>query len=211
MKRFLSRKVNSALTLSGVLAFGWMVASSVYPLPLPLPNLPRLSLFQTEKKPQAIFVLGGSPLREKFAAQFARQHPDLPIYVSSGSPKEYAMYVFERYGIASDRIHLDYRAVDTVTNFTTMVDEFSRHNLTDIYILTSAEHMPRAQLVGNLVLGSRGIQIHPIAIPSDMEEESALKSVRDGARSLVWLMTGTAFTKEGQDTQTGAIPQNTAN
>jgi uncharacterized SAM-binding protein YcdF (DUF218 family) len=38
-------------------------------------------------QPDAIFVLGGATERERFAAKFAQQHPDLPIWVSSGSPK----------------------------------------------------------------------------------------------------------------------------
>jgi uncharacterized SAM-binding protein YcdF (DUF218 family) len=48
-------------------------------------------------QPDAIFVLGGATERERFAAQFVQQHPSLPIWVSSGSPREYAQWVFAFY------------------------------------------------------------------------------------------------------------------
>jgi len=139
--------------------------------------------------PQAILVLGGSPTREKFAAKFAHQHPKLPIFVSSGSPEEYAEYVFEQAGIARDRIYLDYQAVDTVSNFTVMVKELEKRKINNIYLVTSDFHMSRALVIGKIVLGSRGIQIQPVTIPSKIEPESPVKSLRDGLRSVFWLIT----------------------
>jgi uncharacterized SAM-binding protein YcdF (DUF218 family) len=135
-------------------------------------------------------VLGGSPTREKFAAQFALQHPQLPIFVSSGSPEEYAQDVFDRAGIDRKRIHLDYRAVDTVSNFTIMVTELQQRKITNVYVLTSDFHMPRALVIGKIVLGSRGIQMHPVTIPSQIKSENPAKSLRDGLRSVFWLVTG---------------------
>jgi len=46
------------------------------------------------QQPQALLVLGGATERERFAAQFAREHPNLPIWVSSGSNPEFAEWVF---------------------------------------------------------------------------------------------------------------------
>ena len=152
--------------------------------------LPAITASSSTREPQAILVLGGSPTREKFAAQFALQHPQLPIFVSSGSPEEYARYVFDNAGISRDRLHLDYRAVDTVSNFTIMVAEFQRRKITDVYVLTSDFHMPRALVIGKIVLGSRGIQMHPVTIPSGVKSENPTKSFRDGLRSVFWLVTG---------------------
>lgn len=69
------------------------------------------SLKSPTKKTQkeAIFVLGGATERERFAAKFAQQHPNLPIWVSSGSPEAYARKVFARAGIKKSRVHLDYK------------------------------------------------------------------------------------------------------
>ncbi len=38
--------------------------------------------------PQAILTLGGSQTREKFTAQFAQVHSQLPIWISSGGVRK---------------------------------------------------------------------------------------------------------------------------
>ncbi|WP_225902966.1 YdcF family protein [Pseudanabaena yagii] len=168
--------------LSGLIGSGCMIFG--------LPCLPPIIASASTREPQAILVLGGSPTREKFAAQFALQHPKLPIFVSSGSPEEYAQYVFDSAGVDRSRIHLDYRAVDTVSNFTIMVSELQKRNITDVYVITSDFHMPRALVIGKIVLGSRGIEMYPVTIPSTIKSENPTKSLRDGLRSVFWLVTG---------------------
>lgn len=140
---------------------------------------------------QAIVVLGGEIDRETFAARLAQRHQDLPVWVSSGTNPEFAEWVFvEEAGIERDRLHLDYRAVDTVTNFTTLVDDLTASGVKKIYLVTSASHMRRARVIGEIVLGSQGIVMEPMTVPSAMAEESLNKSIRDGARAIVWLTTG---------------------
>jgi uncharacterized SAM-binding protein YcdF (DUF218 family) len=140
--------------------------------------------------PQALLVLGGEPKREQFAAQFARQYPTIPIWVSSGSNREYAEWVFAQAGIDRKRIHLDYHAVDTVTNFTTLVGKLQKHQITAVYLITSDDHMLRSRIVGEIILGSRGIEVRPVSFPSGREPESIEKVVRDSARALLWVLTG---------------------
>jgi uncharacterized SAM-binding protein YcdF (DUF218 family) len=142
------------------------------------------------QQPQAVLVLGGSPSREVFAAEFAREHPDLPIWVSSGSNRAYTEGVFSDAGIDPNRLHLDYRAEDTVTNFTTLVDQFKARNIRSLYVITSDYHMRRAEVIGEIVLGSRGIHFKPIAVPSNRAPETLDKTVRDGARAVLWVVTG---------------------
>ncbi|HEY9695268.1 MAG TPA: YdcF family protein [Oculatellaceae cyanobacterium] len=141
-------------------------------------------------QPQVIFVLGGEPLREQFAAKFARQHPNLPIWVSGGTPEGYAKKVFTKAGINWKRVHLDYQAVDTVTNFTTVVEQFQAKGINSVYLITSDDHMLRARIIGEVVFGSRGINIQPVSIATGRSPESVDKSLRDGARAILWLATG---------------------
>lgn len=142
------------------------------------------------EQPQAILVLGGSTQREKFAAEFAFLHPDIPIWISSGSPKGYAERVFDNAGIDQSRLHLDYRAVDTVTNFTTLVDELQARGIKRIYLITSDYHMRRAYVIGEIVFGSRGIHLKPVSVPTKHSPEPIVKVIRDGARALLWVTTG---------------------
>jgi uncharacterized SAM-binding protein YcdF (DUF218 family) len=141
-------------------------------------------------QPEAIFVLGGHEERERLAAKLAAQHPDLPIWVSGGSPKGYVKRIFAKAGVKGDRLHLDYRATDTVTNFTTLADEFKARGIHSVYLVTSENHMPRARLIGEIIFGSRSIVIKPMTVHCQAPVEPLNKSLRDGARALFWLFTG---------------------
>lgn len=168
----ISRNLRLAVTLLAVCSFGYHQLKSAF------------------QRPEAVLVLGGAIEREVFAAKFAREHPNLPVWVSSGTNPEFAEWVFAEAGIDRDRVHLDYRAVDTVTNFTTLVDELHDRGIDSVYLITSDDHMRRARIIGEIVLGSRGISFKPIAVPSGREPEPVQKVIRDGARAILWVTTG---------------------
>ncbi|WP_341531243.1 YdcF family protein [Nostoc sp. UHCC 0302] len=144
-------------------------------------------------QPQAVLVLGGSTKRlerEKFTAEFARKYPNIPIWITGGSPPKFTQRVFAKAGIDSKRLHLDYEAVDTVTNFTTLVDELQARGIKSVYLITSDFHMRRACVIGEIILGSRGIELKPVPVPSETSSEPITKSIRDGARAILWVTTG---------------------
>lgn len=164
---------------------------------LPLPLLLWLGIRQVARlwvQPEAVLVLGGSSTqleRERFAARVARQHPDLPIWVSSGAPNvPYVKRVFAKSGVDPRRLHLDYQAVDTVTNFTTLADDLQNKGIKSVYLITSDYHMRRAWVIGEIVLGSRGILVEPVALPTAQQAEPWDKTFRDGGRAVLWLITG---------------------
>lgn len=149
--------------------------------------------------PQAVLMLGGSTSaleREKFTAKFVSQQPNLQnleIWISSGGAGKYNNYVrkiFIKSGINSEKIHFDEQAVDTVTNFTTLVDELKSRGITSVYLVTSDYHIRRAQVIGEVVLGSRGIVFKSVAVPSNKPPEPIEKAVRDGVRAILWVITG---------------------
>lgn len=140
--------------------------------------------------PQAILTLGGGGDREPFTAHFAKNYPDLQIWVSSGQPPDQARLIFRSVGIPDTRIHIDLRAVDTVTNFTSLVADLKSQNIHHIYLITSDFHMKRAQAIAFLVLGSRGIAFTPVAIPSTKPNETWSHILRDFGRAFLWLFTG---------------------
>lgn len=142
------------------------------------------------RTPEAVLVLGGSVEREAFAAQFAKEYPDLPVWISSGSNPEYAEWVFSEAGIGTERLHLDYQATDTVTNFTTLVDSFKARGIRSVYLITSDYHMRRAKVIGEIVFGSQGISFKPVAVPSQYSPEPWSKVFRDAVRSVTWVVTG---------------------
>lgn len=145
------------------------------------------ALFPT---PQAILTLGGGREREEFAAQLAQSRPSLEVWVSTGINPEESRAIFQAAGIASERVYLDRRAVDTVTNFTSLVEDFEERDIGHIYLITSDFHMARAKAIAIFVLGSRGIAFTPLSVPSNEPTETWLTVARDVGRSLFWIVTG---------------------
>ncbi len=145
--------------------------------------------------PQAMFILGGDPKREIAAAQIAAYYPDIKIWISSGELPTQTQAMFQTVGVTADRLNLDYKASDTVTNFTTLVSDLKTQGIQHVYLITSDFHMPRAKSIGTIVFGSQGIVFTPIAISSNRPAEPTYKMVRDISRSLLWLATGRTGTR----------------
>jgi uncharacterized SAM-binding protein YcdF (DUF218 family) len=141
---------------------------------------------------QLILVLGGDAERERVAAHLARAD-GLPVVVSGGSNPEYATWLFrEREGLPANQVHLDYRAHDTLTNFTSLVDDLRQARVRHALLVTSTDHMDRALLVGRIVAGSRGIHLTPVPVSCGKAcvTESKKKIVGDGLRAAVWVVSG---------------------
>jgi uncharacterized SAM-binding protein YcdF (DUF218 family) len=140
--------------------------------------------------PQAILTLGGGSQREIYTANFAKYYPELDIWVSAGTPEKEARKIFQAAEIADNRVHLDYQATDTVTNFTTLVEKFKDSKIQHLYLITSDFHMARARAIATFVLGSQGIIFTPLSIPSKQPKESKFRILRDSGRSILWIVTG---------------------
>jgi uncharacterized SAM-binding protein YcdF (DUF218 family) len=149
-------------------------------------------------QPQAIFVLGGDYERSKVAGDLWQKHQEMTVWLSE----------FERYfpehrknlaekGVPLEKMRFDGNASDTVTNFTTTVDQLSDAKLSHVYLVTSDFHMKRATGVATIVYGSRGIIVTPIPTLRKGSTKSAWyakenegRVIRDVARSILWFFTG---------------------
>ena len=141
---------------------------------------------------QMILVLGGDVARERAAAALAARQ-GLPVVVSGGSNPEYAHWLFEqRQGLPSHQVQLDYRARDTLSNFTSLVDDLRQARIRHALLVTSSDHMDRALLVGRIVAGSRGIHLTPVPVScADLcQPEGRRKVWGDGLRAAVWVLSG---------------------
>ncbi len=148
--------------------------------------------FHQAPTPQAIFVLGGDFDRTRFAGKFWQSRKDLNIWVSDyHSNLDVNRRIFQKEGVPYDKLDFDFEATDTVTNFTTLVDDFVDDNLQHIYLITSDYHMRRARVIATIVLGCQGVVVTPIAVASRRDEdESLMRVVRDFGRSLLWVVSG---------------------
>ena len=145
----------------------------------------------TRQDPQRILVLGGDADRERIGLKLARQLK-LPLVVSGGTNPEYAQWLMEHEGLGSNEVRLDYRAQDTLGNFTSLVDELQGEGIEHLLLVTSEDHLPRALVVGGIVAGSRGIRLTgvPVSCAARCRAESMGKRWGDGLRALAWVVTG---------------------
>jgi uncharacterized SAM-binding protein YcdF (DUF218 family) len=172
--------------------YGWAILLGV--ALSPIASLPLRLAFAAQRapSPQAILILGGDPKREETAAKLAKYYANLKIWISSGPDADKSREIFRASGIAPHLLHIDNRASDTVTNFTTVVGDLKAQNIQHVYLITSDFHMERAKAIATLVLGSRGIAFSPLSVASDRPQESSKRILRDVGRSLVWMYTGWA-------------------
>jgi uncharacterized SAM-binding protein YcdF (DUF218 family) len=172
--------------------YWWAIALGLLVFPLGILPLRLWIAAQQSPIPQAVLVLGGDPKREEKAAKLAKYYSNLDIWISSGPDAEKSQEMFRTSGIPEHRLHIDNRASDTLTNFTTLVDEFQSRRFQHLYLITSDFHMARSKAIATFVLGSRGITFTPISVGSDRPQESSKRVTRDIGRALFWLYTGWA-------------------
>ncbi len=169
----------------------WILAIAGFLLTLVLIIPLRLTVARIQAPlPQAFFILGGDPARENFTAEIARWYPSLEIWVSSPPEPDKTRKVFQAADIVDKRLHINICAVDTVTNFTTLIPDFNKHKIQHLFLITSDFHMPRAKAIATLILGSQGIAFTPLSVPSNRPKESTLHILRDIARAMLWIVTG---------------------
>lgn len=168
----------------------WYLASSVIVLALASFIPTRLAIAHFfAPHPQAIFTLGGDLSREIFTARFAQLHPNLEIWVSSGSPTDGTSWAFGIAHISPARVHIDRRAVDTLTNFTSLVADFKNRNFQHLYLITADYHMRRAKAIATFIFGSQGIAFTPVSIPTGKPIEPLWRVLLDVCRALLWIFT----------------------
>lgn len=155
---------------------------------------------------QVFLILGGARVRELECARMIKEFvdrnrqadvvrslpPPLLVLLSSGSAS--LTQVAEASGTNPSCTRLDYRAVDTLTNFTTLASDLARSGCTSVTVATSQAHMCRAYPLAVLVLGSHGIRVSQLACPDSFDrhakDESTIRALRDFTRALVWIMFG---------------------
>ena len=157
----------------------------------PGPMAPYRRALLNRRAPELVLVLGGDVDRERMGARLARQL-ELPLLVSGGSNREYATWLLQEERLNPERVTLDYRARDTLSNFTSLVDQLQSEGIQHVLLVTSENHLPRSMAVGQVVAGSRGIHLTgvPVACSPDCEQEGRLKQISDWLRAMAWVITG---------------------
>jgi uncharacterized SAM-binding protein YcdF (DUF218 family) len=137
----------------------------------------------------AIFVLGGSIVREIYIAQQAKQYPQIPILISHGSPDPCIWLIFQREAVNLERVWLEKCAQSTFENFFYSMPILRRWGVKKVILITSPSHLPRAKLIAQILFGANGIWVE-VEIVTEQgvpgNQETWLKTGLDVTRSLFW-------------------------
>jgi uncharacterized SAM-binding protein YcdF (DUF218 family) len=145
---------------------------------------------QAVERPVDVFlVLGGSIQREIYAAELAKQYPQTPILISSGSPDPCIWRLFDRTLAPKHRVWLERCADSTFGNFYFALPILQQWQASHVRLVTSGTHLPRAKWLAQILLGTHGIWVEtePVeetGVPGN--QESWLKTGLDVTRSWVW-------------------------
>ncbi|WP_199336679.1 YdcF family protein [Oscillatoria sp. FACHB-1407] len=137
----------------------------------------------------ALFVLGGSIKREIYVADLAKQYPDIPVLISTGSQDPCIRLIFERAETPLEQVWLEKCADSTFDNFFYSTPILERWDTHKVKLITSETHLPRAVWLAQILLGAHGIWVEPDIVLEEGvpgNRESWLKTAVDVGRSLVW-------------------------
>ncbi|MGY6530522.1 MAG: YdcF family protein [Cyanobacterium sp.] len=156
------------------------------------------NVFQAQQNAQqptdAYLVLGGSITREIYIAQVAKENPDIPIIISTGSDDPCILLLFEREGARLDNTWLETCADSTFDNFFFSVPILKSWGVRKVKMITSETHLPRAGMMAKISLISQGMAVDVNGIPEvdgiPANHESDLKTKLDVTRSLWWAWAG---------------------
>lgn len=141
------------------------------------------------KSVDTFFVLGGSIRREIYVAQLAKQHPEIRILISQGSPDPCILLVFQREQAPIRQVWLERCANSTFDNFYFNISLLNRWDVRKVKLITSPTHLPRAKWMAQILLGVHGIWVEVELVPEQGipgNRESVLKTGLDVSRSLIW-------------------------
>jgi uncharacterized SAM-binding protein YcdF (DUF218 family) len=152
----------------------------------------------------AYLVLGGSIKREMHVADLVKQHPDIPVLISSGSDDPCIKLIFEREQAPMEQVWLEKCADSTFDNFYFAIAILRQWGVRKVKVITSESHLPRALWLGQIMLGSHGIWVEPEIVVEEgvpANKESLIKTGIDLARASIWAVVGQFHTPKCEDLQ----------
>lgn len=135
----------------------------------------------SQKPLDAILVLGGSITREIYAAELAKQDPQIPILISGGSKDPCIWLIFQRANSPMQNVWLEKCAKTTFRNFYFSLPILKHWQVNNVKLITSPTHFPRAKWMAQIILGSHGIWIEP-----DLVKERGIPGNRESFIITTW-------------------------
>lgn len=162
--------------------------------------LDRPMLREAASRPiDSILVLGGSIRREIYVAELAKEFPQMPILISSGSADPCIWLIFQQAQAPIDQIWLQKCATSTFKNYYFALPLLKHWDVHHVKIITSKTHLPRAKWLAQIILGAHGIWTEIDLVPEagiPGNRETWLKTSLDLIRSLIWARVSQYYSPE---------------
>jgi uncharacterized SAM-binding protein YcdF (DUF218 family) len=144
-------------------------------------------LFFAYQKPyDAYLVLGGTPNREIFAANLAKEHPDIKVLISGGSQDPCIWLIFDKLKVAKDKVWMEDCSHNTFQNFYYSTPILEKWGVQKVLLITDPPQDKRALPMARIILGSHGIWVDLQIVPNSGGEQSKYPLAVDVAVSLAW-------------------------
>ena len=154
-----------------------------------------------------ILELGGNAARLYKVLELAEENTSAEIIVSSESSPDRVVAMLRGAGINDDRFLLDFKAWDTVTNFTETVKLIKSFKPKNLYVVTDKFHMKRSMAIARAVYFLSGINLIPCPyMGSEPHDPENPKYVRDD-RFRAWLWRLTGYLKYYPNVKEARMPQ----
>jgi uncharacterized SAM-binding protein YcdF (DUF218 family) len=154
-----------------------------------------------------ILELGGNAARLYKVLELASEYPEAKIIISSEGSPDHVVGLLRGAGINDERFLLDFKAWDTVTNFTETVKLIKSFHPKNLYVVTDQFHMKRSMAIATAVYFLSGMRIIPSPyMGSEPHDPEDPKYVRDD-RFRAWLWRLTGYLKYYPDVKAARMPQ----
>ncbi len=138
--------------------------------------------------PSAYFVLGGTPIREIFAAEQARTHPDIKLLISGGSEDPCIWLIFDKLNCAKDNVWMEHCSHNTFENFYYSMPILEKWGVRRLLLITDQSQDERAMPMARIILGSHGIWADLLRVPNCGGEKSKYPLALDVAVAAGWAL-----------------------
>ena len=118
----------------------------------------------------ALLVPGGTPYRERYAAQLSRQHPELKVLVSAGSPDPCVWLIYDKAAAPKANVWTEHCAKNTFENFMYAIPILKSWHAHRVQVLSEEPQIQRVRPMANVMLGSNGILAEPVLVPNTSSE-----------------------------------------
>ena len=136
----------------------------------------------------ALLVLGGTPIRERYAAQIEKSHPERRVLISGGSENPCIWLMFDKAGAPKENVWMERCSQNTFENFLYSLPILKSWHVHNVLLLTEEPQSQRAFPMAQVLLGLNGIFVELETVPNSGGEPLTRAPWMDVALAFAWLI-----------------------